>query len=112
MNLSITPEFMARVRWHEPMSNHTSWRAGGPADMYFIPRDIEDLSAFLRALPVTVPVYWVGLGSEPAWCVMVASAAWWSATAMARSCVSSVAHRRRIYCQASVPCTRIARAVR
>ncbi len=42
---------MARVRWHEPMSAHTSWRAGGPADMFFLPRDVEDLAAFLRALP-------------------------------------------------------------
>ena len=64
MKPSITPEFMARVRWHESMSAHTSWRAGGAADMFFVPRDIEDLASFLRALPADVPVYWVGLGSN------------------------------------------------
>ena len=55
---------MARVRYDEPMSAHTSWRAGGPADVFFTPRDIEDLATFLRALPADMPVYWVGLGSN------------------------------------------------
>jgi UDP-N-acetylmuramate dehydrogenase len=108
MNLSITPEFMARVRWHEPMSNHTSWRAGGPADMYFIPRDIEDLSAFLRALPVTVPVYWVGLGSN----LLVRDGGIRGVVVATAGAFTRIERRSqsRIYCQASVPCARIARA--
>ena len=39
-------------------------RVGGPADLWFTPRDVEDLSAFLRTLPAEVPVTWVGLGSN------------------------------------------------
>jgi len=61
---AIAPEFEERVRRDEPMSRHTSWRVGGPADAWFTPRDVEDLSAFLRALPADVPVTWVGLGSN------------------------------------------------
>jgi UDP-N-acetylmuramate dehydrogenase len=60
----IAPEFGDRVRRDEPMSRHTSWHVGGPADAWFTPRDVEDLSAFLRALPAEVPVTWVGLGSN------------------------------------------------
>jgi UDP-N-acetylmuramate dehydrogenase len=60
----IAREFGDRVRRDEPMSRHTSWRVGGPADAWFTPRDVEDLSAFLRALPAEVPVTWVGLGSN------------------------------------------------
>lgn len=57
-------EFEGRVLRGEPMSKHTSWRVGGPADAWFTPRDVTDLSAFLRTLPTDVPVTWVGLGSN------------------------------------------------
>jgi UDP-N-acetylmuramate dehydrogenase len=108
MNLSITPEFMTRVRWHEPMSSHTSWRVGGPADMFFLPRDIEDLSAFLRVLPVSVPVYWVGLGSN----LLVRDGGIRGAVVATSGAFTRIERRSqsRVYCQASVPCSRIARA--
>ncbi|HUH00210.1 MAG TPA: UDP-N-acetylmuramate dehydrogenase [Gammaproteobacteria bacterium] len=48
----------------EPMARHTSWRAGGPADTWYRPADLDDLAGFLADLPPTVPVTWVGLGSN------------------------------------------------
>ena len=48
----------------EPLSRHTSWRVGGPADRYFEPADREDLVHFVRALPADEPVLWLGLGSN------------------------------------------------
>jgi UDP-N-acetylmuramate dehydrogenase len=62
--LPISAEFEGRVLRNEPMSRHTSWHVGGPADVWFTPRDVEELSAFLRRLPAGVPVTWVGLGSN------------------------------------------------
>jgi UDP-N-acetylmuramate dehydrogenase len=55
---------MPRVRRDEPMSKHTSWHVGGPAEVYFNPKDRDELAAFLRQLAPGVPVYWVGLGSN------------------------------------------------
>ena len=52
------------MRINEPMSRHTSWRAGGIARRYYIPADLEDLGLFLQQLPVDEPVYMVGLGSN------------------------------------------------
>ncbi|MEM9383632.1 MAG: UDP-N-acetylmuramate dehydrogenase [Pseudomonadota bacterium] len=49
---------------HEPMARHTSWRVGGPADWLFQPRDLPDLAALLGQLPSTLPVTWVGFGSN------------------------------------------------
>lgn len=49
---------------NEPMAKHTTWRVGGPADVYYSPRCREDLLEFLRKLDADVPVYWVGLGSN------------------------------------------------
>ena len=62
--IAVGSEFEGRVLRNEPMSRHTSWHVGGPADIWFTPRDVEDLSAFLRALPGGAPVTWVGLGSN------------------------------------------------
>jgi UDP-N-acetylmuramate dehydrogenase len=64
MSMQVPLEFMPRVRLNEPMSRHTSWHAGGAAELYFTPRDRADLVAFLRALPEVLPVHFVGLGSN------------------------------------------------
>jgi UDP-N-acetylmuramate dehydrogenase len=48
----------------EPMARHTSWRAGGAAERTYAPVDLDDLVAFLRALPPNEPVIMVGLGSN------------------------------------------------
>jgi UDP-N-acetylmuramate dehydrogenase len=60
----LPPEFAARVRHDVPLSKHTSWHAGGVADLYFEPRDARELAAFLQALPAAVPTLWIGLGSN------------------------------------------------
>ena len=45
--LVLDAGFEARVKRNEPMSRHTSWHVGGPADVYFSPRDRADLLEFL-----------------------------------------------------------------
>jgi UDP-N-acetylmuramate dehydrogenase len=54
----------AEVLHEEPMARHTSWRVGGPAQMYFRPRSRGELLQFLAELEPDVPVLWVGLGSN------------------------------------------------
>jgi UDP-N-acetylmuramate dehydrogenase len=49
---------------NEPMSKHTSWRVGGPAERFYVPFDMEDLQRFLAQIPVDEPITWVGLGSN------------------------------------------------
>jgi len=48
----------------EPMSKHTSWRLGGPADWYFRPESVDELCGFLRELDDDVRIHWTGLGSN------------------------------------------------
>jgi len=64
MSFALAPQFATRVRRDEPLSRHTSWHVGGPAEIFFNPRDREDLAAFLRATPADVPIQWIGLGSN------------------------------------------------
>jgi UDP-N-acetylmuramate dehydrogenase len=62
--VAVAPEFMPRVKRNEPMSRRTSWHVGGPADVFFTPRDRADLAAFLKSLAHDTPIHWVGLGSN------------------------------------------------
>jgi len=62
--LAMPPDFESRVLRDEPMARHTSWHVGGPADVFFKPLDVADLSMFLRSLAPTVPIMWIGLGSN------------------------------------------------
>lgn len=52
------------LKFDEPMSEHTSWRVGGPAERFYIPADIADLSQFLQGLANDEPVHFIGLGSN------------------------------------------------
>jgi UDP-N-acetylmuramate dehydrogenase len=62
--LALPPDFDTRVLRKEPMSKHTSWHVGGPADLFFTPRDRDDTSHFLTQLDPQTPVMWIGLGSN------------------------------------------------
>src|SRR6266699_802377 len=67
MDMSNAIQFQAlrgQLRRDEPMARHVSWRAGGPADRFYIPADLDDLSAFLGQLPESEPLLFVGLGSN------------------------------------------------
>lgn len=54
----------SRLRRDEPMSKHTSWRVGGPADIWFRPQDRAELIAFMRDHDPQIPLFFVGLGSN------------------------------------------------
>jgi UDP-N-acetylmuramate dehydrogenase len=46
------------------LARHTTWRAGGRADVTYVPADRDDLALFLRQLPIFEPVTVLGLGSN------------------------------------------------
>lgn len=49
---------------NEPMSRHTSWRVGGPAEIFFKPAGIDDLAQYLAGLDENIPIFWLGFGSN------------------------------------------------
>lgn len=64
MNVAAKESMRGKLLFDEPMSKHTSWRLGGPADSYYVPADVDDLQAFLAGLEGDVDLLWVGLGSN------------------------------------------------
>jgi len=56
--------YRGELKLLEPMSKHTSWRVGGPADRYYRPADMKDLCAFIADLADDETITWIGLGSN------------------------------------------------
>ena len=49
----------------EPLSKHTSYRIGGPADRYVFPADVDDLTALLRVCGEReIPAFVIGNGTN------------------------------------------------
>ncbi|HYD86561.1 MAG TPA: UDP-N-acetylmuramate dehydrogenase [Vitreimonas sp.] len=58
------PSVRGQLLRGESLAPYTWFRVGGPADAIFLPTDEEDLAAFLAALPTSVPILPIGVGSN------------------------------------------------
>jgi UDP-N-acetylmuramate dehydrogenase len=103
----FAPEYAVRVLRDVPMSRHTSWHVGGPADFFFSPRDASDLAGFVRQLPEEIALLWIGLGSN----LLVRDGGIRGAVIATHGALSSLerSSATRIRVAAGVPCARIAR---
>ena len=59
----VADELRGEVKWDEPMSQHTSLRVGGPADLFIEPADLADLEGAVETLMAEgIPYLVVGGG--------------------------------------------------
>ena len=107
MTVAIATEFATRVKREEPMSRHTSWHVGGPAEVFFTPRDRADLATFLKTLHADVPIHWLGLGSN----VLVRDGGIEGVVISTRGALDRLEriNETTIYGEAGVPCARVAK---
>jgi UDP-N-acetylmuramate dehydrogenase len=105
--LMLDSEYESRVKRNEPMSRHTSWHVGGPADVYFSPRDRADLLEFLATLPQGTPLFWLGLGSN----LLVRDGGIRGVVIDTQSGLTRLerVNDTTLACEAGVPCARLAR---
>jgi UDP-N-acetylmuramate dehydrogenase len=105
--MQVAEKFLARVRRDEPMSRHTSWHAGGAAEIYFTPRDRADLSEFLGTVPEGMPIHFVGLGSN----LLVRDGGIRGVVVATQDALLRLERvdANTVYSEAGVPCARIAR---
>ncbi len=64
MTLIDLPSVRGVLTPNRDLSDLTWMRVGGPADVLFQPADEDDLRSFLAALPLDVPVFVMGVGSN------------------------------------------------
>jgi UDP-N-acetylmuramate dehydrogenase len=62
--LNQLPKVRGSYKSNEPMSHHTWFGVGGPADIIFNPIDEDDLVHFLAGCPHEIPLFTVGAGSN------------------------------------------------
>lgn len=105
--MQVAAKFLPRVRRNEPMSRHTSWHAGGPAEIYFTPQDRDDLRAFLHTVPADTPIQFVGLGSN----LLVRDGGIRGVVVATQEALLRLERidETTVYSEAGVPCARIAR---
>lgn len=53
-----------KVSFHYELAPHTWLKAGGRADIFFMPDDIEDLQYFLKKINKQIPIFTLGAGSN------------------------------------------------
>ena len=101
------PSVAGVLKQDEPMRKHTSWRVGGPADLFFKPADLADLQRFLRELDPQAPVFWFGLGSN----LLVRDGGLRGAVVAAAGVFKGLEREGPLEVRAgsSVPCTQLAR---
>ena len=58
------PPVRGRIMTDAALAPFTWFRVGGPADVVFLPADIDDLCAFLKALDPAIPALTIGVGSN------------------------------------------------
>ena len=102
-----TPDAVGERLENEPMSRHTSWRVGGPAEIFFRPASVDDLARFLSELNADVPVFWFGLGSN----LLVRDGGLPGVVIAAAGIFTELAQTEALTVRAgaSVPCTQLAR---
>jgi len=105
--IHVGENFLPRVRRNEPMSRHTSWHAGGAAEVYFTPRDRADLRAFLGSVAEDTPIHFVGLGSN----LLVRDGGLRGVVVATHEALLRLerVNETTVFSEAGVPCARIAR---
>jgi len=62
--MALQQNLKGELKLNEPLAKYTSWRVGGNARRCYRPTNIEDLANFLKQLPQSEPLMWLGLGSN------------------------------------------------
>ena len=62
--LNLLPKVRGKYQCNEPLSKHTWFGVGGPAEIMYHPQDIDDLKYFLQNKPHNIPVLLLGGGSN------------------------------------------------
>jgi UDP-N-acetylmuramate dehydrogenase len=62
--VAMMPELRGRLMANQSLAELTWFRAGGPAQVLFMPEDEADLAYFLAHLPDQIPITVIGLGSN------------------------------------------------
>lgn len=90
-----------------PLARFTSWKVGGKADVLYRPVDLMDLRDFLITLDETIPITWLGRGTN----VLVRDGGIRGVVILLHGCLDQLEHLERTMIRAEVgtACVKLAR---
>lgn len=96
-----------KLKQHESLAKHTTWRVGGTAEWFYEPADVIDLARFMQQLPADTPVFWLGLGSN----LLVRDGGIPGVTILTAGLLNDIKliDEQLIYVEAGVSCAKLAR---
>lgn len=91
----------------KPLAGHVSLRLGGPAHWLYQPADLPDLQYLLAAWPEHEPLFFLGLGSN----VLIRDGGFRGLVVLMHGALNVIRHEGEglFYCEAGVPCAKLAR---
>lgn len=97
----------AAMSANEPMSRHTSWRVGGPADRFYNPSSAGELGRILSSLPDDEPIFWIGLGSN----LLVRDGGIRGTVIATQRCLGQIEQldEKHVRAESGVPCAKLAK---
>ncbi len=103
----MTASWQGELLRNEPLAKYTSWRVGGPAEKMYLPKNKDDLVAFVKSLPEDEPLFWLGLGSN----LLVRDGGIKGTVINTRGRLKKMEliDSGRLYVEAGVPCAHVAR---
>ena len=89
------------------LARYTSWKVGGEADILFRPVDLLDLKNFLATLDETIPVTWLGRGTN----ILVRDGGLRGAVILLQGCLDKIEQVQAniIRAEVGVSCAKLAR---
>lgn len=63
-DIQSLPSVQGQYKFDEPLKNYTWLNVGGPADVMFFPKDVDDLQYFLRNKPASTEIFVLGGGAN------------------------------------------------
>ncbi|KTD40027.1 UDP-N-acetylenolpyruvoylglucosamine reductase [Legionella parisiensis] len=103
----LVAELQGSLLYNEPLAEYTTWRVGGPANKLYKPKSIADLALFLRQLPETEPLLWLGLGSNS----LIRDSGFSGTVILTQGCLKEIAllDMQTVKVEAGVSCASMAR---
>ena len=92
---------------NELLANYNTWRVGGIAKSMYKPSSIADLALFLKQLPASEPLIWLGLGSNS----LIKDKGFSGTVILTQGCLSEISllDQTLVRVEAGVSCAKMAR---
>ena len=105
--MSLPNNLRGKLEQQVSLALFTSWKVGGLAEILFQPEDLEDLQVFIKSLDKSIPLTWLGRGTN----VLVRDGGVRGAVIIMQGCVNKLEkiEENLIRAELGVSCAKLAR---